>query len=170
MSTTGEHILDGVRLEGSPHHGYVAKTNRGWAALPDGRGNGEEREFLGFRTAQAAWGALRKIRQRDDRLSERSVSEVFDAGPLYRISIEDSTPSEAREFTVTVAGPERHDGEKPYTYVVSATSKQEAWVEALTTHMQEQETIDCFVVEAMSSEGAPPKSAGYHWRDLRSQV
>ncbi|MFC8428576.1 hypothetical protein [Streptomyces sp. NPDC057253] len=167
MSDKGEHLLN-VRAEGGPWQGYVAKTNRGWAALPDGRAQGEKSEFLGFRTNAAAWDAVRKIRARDERLGDRPVSKVFDSRPLYG-HLGSEEPGERRDWTVTIAGSERHDGEAPYTYVVSAESREQAWAVALSTHIRREESVDCYIVPEKSREGAPAEDCAYHWNDLRPQ-
>jgi hypothetical protein len=86
--------------------------------------------------------------------------------PLYDVP-DDETHFELRDFTVTVAGPERWDGERPFTYVVRAHSTAQAWAQALAWHVQTNETLDAYVVAAMSHGGPPPSSAGYRWNDLR---
>lgn len=91
--------------------------------------------------------------------------ERFDA-PLYEMPREKRSGS-AQDFTVTIAGPERHDGEEPYTYVVRDHSTEGAWIQALTWHMCENETLDAFVVVSQSHVGLPPADPGYHWTDLR---
>ncbi|MET9119892.1 hypothetical protein [Streptomyces sp. NPDC004528] len=166
MSDTSEHLLGREHTKGQPHTGYVGKTNRGWAALPDGTGNGDDRVFYGFRTQQAAWDGLRKIRARDERLSDLPVGQIFRNRPLYRTN---SHLGDERDFTVTIAGGIRHDGERPYTYVVSARSQTGAWAHALSHYMQEQDDIDCYVVESESFEGLPDEDCGYFWNDLRSK-
>jgi hypothetical protein len=78
--------------------------------------------------------------------------------------------SRIRDFTVTVAGPERHDGEKPYTYVVRDHSTDQAWAQALAWHIRTNETTDAHVVPSLSHDGPPPCNAGYYWNDLRGVV
>lgn len=51
------------------------------------------------------------------------------------------------DFTVTVEGPERHDGESPYTYVVSATDGKAAGAFVLAMFRKEQDTDDCNLLE-----------------------
>jgi hypothetical protein len=75
-----------------------------------------------------------------------------------------------RDFTVTVAGPERHNGEKPYAYVVRDFSTEQAWSQALAWHIRTNETTDAHVVPSLSHDGAPPRNAGYIWNDLRAVV
>ncbi|MEN8650199.1 hypothetical protein ABCR94_06030 [Streptomyces sp. 21So2-11] len=87
--------------------------------------------------------------------------------PLYE-GLDDEVASDPRDFTVTIAGGERHDGEKPYTYVVRERMTRRAWAKALAWHMVEREDIDAFVVTAESHEGLPPHGCGYSWNDLRS--
>lgn len=99
---------------------------------------------------------------------EELTPERFDAR-LYDIPQEypgDWTEA-PKPFTVTVAGPERHDGEKPYTYVLDALYTEEAWVKALAWHMVENIALDAYVVASQSHEGLPPEDAGYQWNDLR---
>ncbi|MFF4506677.1 hypothetical protein [Streptomyces sp. NPDC001401] len=94
--------------------------------------------------------------------------ERFDA-PLYDLPQEERS-EEPRDFTVTVAGPERYDGEKPYTYVVRDHTTEGAWIQALTWHMRENETLDVHVGASESHAGLPPADAGYHWNDLRPEA
>lgn len=94
--------------------------------------------------------------------------ERFDT-PLYELPQEEWS-EEPRDYTVTVAGPERYDGEQPYTYVVRDHSTEQAWIQALTWHMRENETLDAHVVAAESHAGLPPDDAGYHWNDLRPEA
>ena len=49
------------------------------------------------------------------------------------------TPTKPPVFTVTVAGPERHDGEAPYTYVVHADDERTARALVLAYHAASQE-------------------------------
>ncbi|MGA5506903.1 hypothetical protein [Streptomyces umbrinus] len=77
---------------------------------------------------------------------------------------------EPRDNTVTVAGPERYDGEQPYTYVVRDNTTEQAWIQALTWHMWENQTLDAYVVAAESHAGLPSADAGYHWNDLRPEA
>lgn len=86
-------------------------------------------------------------------------------------------------FTVTVAGPERHDGEKPYTYVLRAADLPQARALALEHHIDENELDvdrdsgaprdpDAFVVEGAwdTFPGPPPwpeDLPGRAWNDLR---
>jgi hypothetical protein len=86
-------------------------------------------------------------------------------------------------FTVTIAGPERHDGEKPYTYVLHAADLPHACTLALAHHVAENELDvdrdsdaardpDAFVVEGQwdTFPGPPPWPAdlpGRAWNDLR---
>jgi hypothetical protein len=75
-----------------------------------------------------------------------------------------------RDFTVTVAGPERHNGEKPYVYVVRDSSTEQAWAQALAWHIRTNETTDAHVLPSLSHDGPPPRSAGYIWNYLRAVV
>ncbi|MFC4463986.1 hypothetical protein ACFPH6_05310 [Streptomyces xiangluensis] len=94
--------------------------------------------------------------------------ERFDA-PLYELP-QEQWSEKPRDFTVTVVGPERYDGEQPYTYVVRDHTTEGAWIQALTWHMRENETLDAYVVASESHAGLPPADAGYHWNDLRSEA
>ena len=87
------------------------------------------------------------------------------------------------EHTVSIAGPERHDGEKPYTYVLHAPDLDAARALALAYHCAEVEheldpatgapkTPDVIVVEGAwdTFTGAPtwPQDLpGFAWSDLR---
>lgn len=89
-------------------------------------------------------------------------------------------------FTVTIAGPERHDGEKPYTYALHAPDLQAARALALEHHINEQELAvdwatgaprdpDTLVIEGEwdTFEGAPtwPQDLpGNAWSDLREDA
>jgi hypothetical protein len=85
-------------------------------------------------------------------------------------SLPDDYSQAERPFAVTIAGPERHNGEAPYTYVVTECSTEKAWAKALAWHMVENERVDCFVVAAESFEGTPAdKGHTYHWTDLRPE-
>ncbi|MDX3069595.1 hypothetical protein PV518_47040 [Streptomyces sp. ND04-05B] len=88
--------------------------------------------------------------------------------PLYGSFPDDYSHSD-RTFTVTIAGPERHDGEKPTKYVLEARSTQTAWARALAWHMEAEETVDCFVLADESHKGAPAGDVGFHWNDLRPE-
>jgi hypothetical protein len=86
-------------------------------------------------------------------------------------------------FTVTVAGPERHDGEKPYTYVLHAADLPQARALALAHHIAENELDvdrdsdapsdpDVLVIEGQwdTFPGPPPwpqDLPGRAWNDLR---
>jgi hypothetical protein len=88
-------------------------------------------------------------------------------------------------FTVTIEGPERHDGEKPFTYVLHAPHGKAARRVALEHHIRAQEldldaegqpTIpDARAVEgpAETFDGPPPWPAhtpGRAWNDLRQNL
>jgi hypothetical protein len=160
-----EYLLAGDPLLGNQGFGYVGRTNRGWAALPHGR-NGLK--VFGFRSYKRAQAASTSILLYSRELLSGSVSDLFGSHPLYEgLHYED--PTEKRDWTVTIAGSERHDGESPYTYVVSAESQQQAWAKALSTHIRREESVDCFIVPKESHEGVPAEDCGYHWNDLRLQ-
>lgn len=70
-----------------------------------------------------------------------------------------------QDYTVTISGTEREDGEKPYTYVVTADCCDRAVEYALHAH------CSCgpeFGLRLESVEpGVPPADCGYHWNDRR---
>lgn len=66
------------------------------------------------------------------------------------------------DYTVTISGLEREDGEAPYTYVVTAESYDLAVDYALVSHGP------AFGLRLESVEsGMPPADCGYHWNDCR---
>lgn len=71
-----------------------------------------------------------------------------------------------QQWTVTVSGSERHDGEKPWTYCVSASSMDEAKSRVLAHHQQVQEDDDLIVVEDECFPGAPAADVWYRWNYL----
>jgi hypothetical protein len=81
------------------------------------------------------------------------------------IQLSKSNPRKNKPFTVTVEGPERHDGEKPYTYCVRASNIKEAGRFVLTFHKRQEETDDVNLVSYQV--GVPSKNCGYYWNDLR---
>jgi hypothetical protein len=166
MSNNGEHLLAGDPLLGNQGFGYAGKTNRGWAALPFGRSG---LTLLGFRTLNAARAASTSVVLHVRNVLDGTVADLFHNSPVYGHHVDDQM-GEKRDWTVTIAGSERHDGEAPYTYVVSAESQQQAWSVALSTHIRREESVDCFIVPAESHEGVPAEDCGYGWNDLRSQA
>ncbi|WP_433435101.1 hypothetical protein [Nonomuraea sp. CA-141351] len=73
-------------------------------------------------------------------------------------------------FTVTIAGPERFDGEAPYTWVVEAPDVTSAMNKAVAYHAlsQDEQVCDLEIDPLHTFEGLPPENCGYHWNDLRS--
>jgi hypothetical protein len=70
-------------------------------------------------------------------------------------------------FTITIAGPERHEGHAPYTYVVNAENESSA-IKLVTDHVQsELETIDTVLKSCV--HGAPEENCGFHWNYLHNQ-
>jgi len=71
-----------------------------------------------------------------------------------------------KTFTVTIAGSERHDGEKPYDYVIEAETA-EAAAKAVTVEFAKQQWDANDIVVVGVKEGAPPPGYRYHWNDMR---
>ena len=69
-------------------------------------------------------------------------------------------------FTVTVAGSERHDGEKPYTYVLNCDNSQVAGDVVIAHHKSKNEDDDVILESVVPGE--PPADCGYFWNDLRT--
>lgn len=70
-----------------------------------------------------------------------------------------------RVYCVTLAGPERHDGEAPYSWVVEAESAEAAVAKAAAAMARDIDTSD---IEFVSVEvGVPPTECGFTWNDLR---
>lgn len=107
------------------------------------------------------------------------------AGNLVTAHIRLVAP-EPSAFTVNVSGSERHDGEKPYTYVLEAASMEAAKLAAYRFHLwadyaeygtqpavipvwrpdgPDVVVIDC--PEFPCHEGVPAEDCGYRWHDLR---
>jgi hypothetical protein len=70
------------------------------------------------------------------------------------------------DWTVTTAGPERHDGEAPYVWVVTAPDAIAAGREALHTHSWQEDTND---VEIISIRRGLPLPEDGHWNDCRQE-
>lgn len=70
------------------------------------------------------------------------------------------------DYTVTIAGPERHDGESPFTFVVEAKDEAEAVSKALETMRLYWPDKDDFVLQELW-QGVPLETCGYCWNDLR---
>jgi hypothetical protein len=93
--------------------------------------------------------------------------ERYGGEPLYGNLPADYRQNE-RAFTVTVIGPERHDGSGgPARYVVEACSTEKAWAAALAWHIATEETPDCMVVADESYEGMPQGAHQLDHIDLR---
>lgn len=89
-------------------------------------------------------------------------------------------------FTVTVAGPERHDGEAPYTYCLHAADEPAARTLALEHHIAEQELAvdwatgaacdpDAVIIDGPWDTFPGPPSwpqdlPGRTWSDLRTDT
>lgn len=72
-----------------------------------------------------------------------------------------------KAFTVTIAGPERHDGHAPSTFVVHADSPAEAWKKVRRRFVAMLGIRD--VVKVAVEAGSPGKLCGYTWNDLRKK-
>lgn len=97
----------------------------------------------------------------------QNIESEFALNPMYNVP--DDYRQTVRAFTVTIAGPERHDGEAPYTLVVDACSTEGAWAKALAWHLLDTERIDAYVIASESFEGVPQRDFRHHWVDLRSE-
>jgi len=73
-----------------------------------------------------------------------------------------------KPYTVTIAGLERHDGEKPWTYVVNAESEYDAITKVAAGMGHDMGTADLQFVEIIP--GVPPENCGYHWNDIREEI
>jgi hypothetical protein len=110
---------------------------------------------------------LAELRDRAARLRTAQPVEVeFTDEPMYRLPYD--YRQMPRPFTVTIAGPERHDGESPKTFVVEGYSTEKAWAKALAWYMLDCETVDAHVIAAESFEGIPAAGSGF-WTDLRPE-
>ena len=68
-------------------------------------------------------------------------------------------------YCVTLAGPERHDGEAPYSWVLESDSAEAAVAKAAAAMACDIETSDVELVSVVA--GVPPTDCGFHWNDLR---
>lgn len=71
-------------------------------------------------------------------------------------------------YTVTLAGHERYDGEKPWTYVVNAEDAVNAVAIAAAYMGKNTGWTDLQVVSVIP--GSPPINCGYSWNDLRADT
>jgi hypothetical protein len=73
-------------------------------------------------------------------------------------------------YTIAVAGSPRHDGEKPWWYVVTATDMPDAERRALAIHAADTGDDDLIVIPEQSFPGIPdnpPDLMGHAWNDYR---
>lgn len=70
-------------------------------------------------------------------------------------------------YTVTIAGHERYDGEKPWTYVIDAENELNAIAIAAAYMGRNTGWVDLVVISVIP--GTPPANCGYHWNDLRKE-
>lgn len=78
------------------------------------------------------------------------------------------TNSTSLPYTVTLAGHERYDGEKPWTYVVNAKDSINAVAIAAAYMGKHTGWIDLVVVAIVP--GIPAADCGYSWNDLRQDI
>ncbi|MFI9026341.1 hypothetical protein [Streptomyces sp. NPDC053560] len=95
------------------------------------------------------------------------VQELAERGPLYELPYD--YKQRERTFTVSVAGPERHEGAKPHAYLVAAHTTSAAWAKVLAWFMTEHDTPDAYVVADASFEGKPDPGSPHLWTDLRPE-
>jgi len=129
--------------------------------------------------------AFRKLRKKDGTWNETKVLRLFLTASMNRGGLRmefldewvQNQPINAKEvfeellllvpgvFTVTIAGSERHEGHKPYSYVVNAENADAAWAKVRDVFVKEQDDND---VERVRVEaGSPKRDCGYYWNDLR---
>lgn len=70
-----------------------------------------------------------------------------------------------KAYCVTLAGPERHDGEAPYSWVLESESARGAVAKAAAAMARDIETSDVELVSVVA--GVPPTDCGFTWNDLR---
>lgn len=108
--------------------------------------------------------------------------------PLERLTASPEGP-QTTVFTINVSGSERHDGEKPYTYVLRAPDMAAAKLAAYRWHLWTEYcehgtqpavipvwrpngpdvvVIDCR--EFPCEQGAPASDCGYSWNDLSDEA
>jgi uncharacterized protein (UPF0212 family) len=68
-------------------------------------------------------------------------------------------------YSVTLAGPERHDAEAPYSWVVEAETVEAAITTAVAVMASEINSDD--IVFVGIEAGVPAADCGYCWNDLR---
>lgn len=90
-----------------------------------------------------------------ERLDERAIYHIPD----------DYTRGRERDFTVDVQPDTRAEGTSMWTYVVRASSSEEAGCIALAHFLTTEFRLDSYVGDIR--EGTPGKGAGYNWDDLR---
>jgi hypothetical protein len=102
-----------------------------------------------------------------DAHGEAWVTYDLGRGSTNRIAAADVEPvrEDPLAFTVTVAGPERHQLDKPFVWVLHATDALVAAERAMAHHRSAQETDDVVLVSVVP--GVPRANCGYAWNDLR---
>ncbi|MGC0418371.1 DUF6884 domain-containing protein [Embleya sp. AB8] len=110
-------------------------------------------------------------RQRLAGLRARAARPRVEAASKPPYALPNDWSKRRRTFTVTIAGPERHDGQAPFTVVVEDHSTEKAWAQALAWFLVTQETIDGHVIAEKSYEGLPVvgDERSIVWNDLRSE-
>ncbi|MFJ6014499.1 DUF6884 domain-containing protein [Streptomyces sp. NPDC092952] len=138
---------------------YVTSARSVWphASAPlTGLGIGKQRKHLAeLRTRAAKTGAA------------QPVETAFADAPMYKVPYD--YRQTRRPYTVSVAGPGRHDGEPTTRFVVDEYKAESAWAKVLAWYMVEHETVDAYVVADESFEGAPAKGCDFFWQDLRAE-
>ncbi|WP_199570565.1 DUF6884 domain-containing protein [Streptomyces murinus] len=138
---------------------YVTAARSVWphASAPlTGLGIGKQRQRLA------------ELRARAERLrTAQPVEAAFTDAPMYEVPYD--YRQMRRPYTVSVAGPGRHEGEPTTRFVVEEYKAEMAWAKVLAWYMVEYETVDAYVVAGESFEGAPAKGCGFFWQDLRAE-
>lgn len=97
---------------------------------------------------------------------EMELNKFYPAAKMMAMGFEQY--SGPPTFIVTIAGSERHDGEKPYTYVIRTDDSSEAVSFVIEHFKKETEQTDIKVVSVKA--GVPADDCGYTWNDLRDTI
>lgn len=106
----------------------------------------------------------------DSEIYKGSLANALKIKDAFLATGEYTDTSELKEWTVTIAGSERHEGHKPYTYVVLADNASKAWKKVRDAFVKEQFTDDETpdVVKVEVKPGNPGPDANFHWNDARA--